>query len=74
MISTNFIEKSVLILISSNEQLAKNSLACLNEMINCFRGSCSQYRQKIETYVLNKMDSNSEDVIEVLKLNLVFRN
>ena len=68
MISTNYIEKSVSLLILSNEQLAKNSLICLNEMINCFRGACSQFRQKIETYVLNKMDSNSEEVIEVINL------
>jgi hypothetical protein len=54
MISTNFIEKSISLLITSNEQLSKNSLACLNELMSNYRGACSQFRVIISKILIKK--------------------
>lgn len=63
-ISTNFVEKSVTILTQSSDQLAKNALICLNELITHYRGACSQHKTKIELFVLSQIDSNSNEVAE----------
>lgn len=63
-IGSHFIEKSVTILTQSNDQLAKTALICINEMILNYRGACSQHKQKIETFVLSKLDSESDEVVE----------
>lgn len=63
-ISTNYIEKSVQICLSSSDTMLKNALICLNELMLCYRPSCSQFKQKIETFVYHKLDSDSNEVIE----------
>ncbi|RNA08065.1 proline- glutamic acid- and leucine-rich 1 isoform X1 [Brachionus plicatilis] len=63
-ISTSLIEKAIILLISSSDLLAKNSLLCLNELISCYRTPCSQFRSKIENYVYTRLESDSDDMIK----------
>ena len=63
-IGSNFVEKSINILVQSNNQLSKNALICLNELITNYRSACSLHKAKIETFVLSKLDSDSDEVVE----------
>jgi hypothetical protein len=78
-IGLSCVDKSIQILTTSSEPLLKNSLCCLNELITCYKSSCSQQRYKIETFVINNLDYNSIEVNEwasrvYAKLHLLHKN
>ena len=37
---------------------------CLNELISCYKSSCSQFRSKIENYVYTRLEDDSNDLIK----------